>query len=66
MFYSVYSRNNLSKIKDRAYVINHDEYKSVRSHLIALYPNGDNVTHCDVFGVQNIPKKFKKSWATKL
>ena len=32
----VYSRNNLPKIKDGAYVINHDEYKSIETHWIAL------------------------------
>ena len=30
------SRNNLLKIKDGAYVINFDEYKSKGNHLIAL------------------------------
>ena len=28
----VYSRNNLSKIKDGAYVINLDEYKLIATH----------------------------------
>ena len=40
-FYGVYSRNNLSKIKDDAYVINLDEYKSIRTHWIALYVTGN-------------------------
>ena len=31
-FNSVYSRNNLSKIKDGVYIINLDEYKSVGTH----------------------------------
>ena len=35
----VYSRNNLPKIKDGAYVINLDEDKSVGTHWIALYVN---------------------------
>ena len=33
-FNGVYSRNNLPKIKDGAYVINLDEYKSVGTHWI--------------------------------
>ena len=33
-FTGVYSRNNLSKIKDRAYIINLDEYKSIGTHWI--------------------------------
>ena len=31
-FNGVYSRNNLSKIKDGAYIINVDEYESIRTH----------------------------------
>ena len=39
----VYSRNILPKTKkDRAYVINLDEYKSIGTHWIALYVNGNN------------------------
>ena len=33
-----------SKIKDGAYIINLDEYKSIRTHWIALYVNAKNVT----------------------
>ena len=38
------SRNNFPKIKDGAYVINLDEYKSIGTHSIALYMNVENVT----------------------
>ena len=38
-FNGVYSRNNLPKIKDGAYVINLDEYESIGTHWIALYVN---------------------------
>ena len=31
-FKGVYSRNNLPKMKDEAYAINHDEFKSMESH----------------------------------
>ena len=31
-FNGVYSRNNLPKVKDGAYVINSDEYKSIGTH----------------------------------
>ena len=31
-FNGVYSRNNLSKIKDEAYIINLDEYDSIGCH----------------------------------
>ena len=48
-FNGVYSRNNLPKMKDRAYVINHDEYKSIGTHRIALYVNDNNVKYFDSF-----------------
>ena len=35
-FNSVYSRKNLPKIKNGAYVINLDEFKSIGIHWIAL------------------------------
>ena len=52
----VYSRNNLSKIKDRAYVINLDEYESIRIHRIALYVDDGNVTYLNSIGVEHIIK----------
>ena len=59
-FNSVYSRNNLSKIKDGAYIINLDEYESIQTHWVALYVNAKNVTYFDSFGVEYIPKKVRK------
>ena len=55
-FNSVYSRNNLSKIKDGAYVTNCDEYESLRIHWIAFCGNAKNKTYFFSFGVENIPK----------
>ena len=43
MFNGVYSRNNLPKIKDRGYVINLDEFKSIETHYIALYVDDNNL-----------------------
>ena len=61
-FNGVYSRNNLPKIKDRAYVINLDECKSIETNWIALYVNGEcwkrNIV--DTFGVEHIPKEIRK------
>ena len=54
----VYSRNNLPKIKDGAYVINLDEYKSIETHWIALFVNAENVTYYDRFGVQHVSKEI--------
>ena len=39
----VYSRNNLSKTKNGAYIINLDENESIGTHWIALYVNDNNV-----------------------
>ena len=54
----IYSRNNLPKIKDGACVINLDEYKSIETHWIALYVNGNNIIYFDSFGVEHIPKEI--------
>ena len=60
-FNGVYSRNDLPKIKDGTYVVNLDEYKSIGTHWITFYINGDNVTYFDSFGIENIPKEIKYS-----
>ena len=56
----VYSRNNLPKIKDGAYVINLDEYESIGTHWKALYVNDNNIIYFDSYGVENIPKEIRK------
>ena len=58
-FNIVYLRNNLPRIKDEAYVINLDQYKSIETHWIALYVNV-NTVYFDSFGVGHIPKEIKK------
>ena len=55
-FNGVYSRINLPKTKDEAYVINLDEFKSIGTHRIALCVNGNNIIYFKRFGVENIPK----------
>ena len=59
-FYVVYSRNNLSKVKGGAYIINLDEYESIGIHWIALYVNYNNVTYFDSFRVEHITKEIIK------
>ena len=59
-FNSVYSRNNLSKTKDGAYIINLDGYESIGTNWIALYENAKNVIYFDNFGVEHIPKEIRK------
>ena len=58
-FSGVYSRNNSPKMKDRAYAINHDEFKWIGTHWMALYVNGNSIIYFDSFGVKHIPKKIK-------
>ena len=58
-FNGVYSRDNLSKIKDGAYIINLDEYSDIGTHWVALYVQNNNVTYFDSFGVEHIPKEIK-------
>ena len=67
-FNGVYSRDNLPKIKDGAYIINLDEYSDIGTHWVALYMQNDNnnsnnnnnsVIYFDSFGVEHIPKEIK-------
>ena len=55
-FNGVYSRDNLPKIKDGAYVINIDDYSDIGTHWIALYALNNNVTYFNSFGDEHIPK----------
>ena len=57
-FNGAYSRNNLPKIKDGAFMINLDEYELIGTLSIALYVNDNNVTYFDSFGVEHIPKEI--------
>ena len=58
----VYSRDNLPKIKDGAYIINLDEYSDIGTHWVALYVqnnnnnNDNNVIYFHSSGVEHIPK----------
>ena len=61
----VYSRNNLPKMKDGAYIINLDKYKPIRSHWTALFVKGVKVTYFHSFRVEHIPKDIKKFIGTK-
>ena len=58
-FNGVYSRDNLPKVKDGAYVINLDQYSDIVTHLVALYVRNTNVTYFNYFGVEHIPNKVK-------
>ena len=58
-FNGVYSRDNITKIKDGAYVINLDEYSDIETHWVALYVQNNNVTYFHSFGVEHVPKEVK-------
>ena len=64
-FNGVYSRNNLPKINDGAYVINLDEYESIGTDRKALYVNANNIVYFDSFEVEHIPKEIKKFLGNK-
>ena len=51
-FNGVYSRDNLQKIKDGAYIINLDEYSDIGTHWVAFYIQ-NNVTYFDSLGVEH-------------
>ena len=57
-FNSGYSRNNLIKIKNGAYVIYLDEYELIGTRWIALYVNCNNIIYFDRLGVVHIPQEI--------
>ena len=60
-FNGIFSRNNLSKkIKDRAYVINLDDFADEGAHWIVLFCNRNEIVYFDSFGVENIPEEIKE------
>ena len=58
-FNGVYSRDNLPKIRDGAYVINLDEYSDIGTQWVALCVQNNDVTYFDSFWVKHIPKETK-------
>ena len=58
-FNGVYSRDNLPKIKDGAYVINLDDYSDIGTHWVDLYVSNIDVTYFDSFGVEHITKEIR-------
>ena len=59
-FNGVYSRNNLYKIMDGAYIINLDVIISVGIQWIASNVNDNNIIYFHTFGVEHISKETKK------
>ena len=55
-----YSRSNLLKVKDAEYLMNLEGYKSLGTHWINLYMNGNKATYLNSLGVKHILKEIKK------
>ena len=64
-FNSVYSKNNLPKIRDGAYVINLDEHKSIETRWMALYVNSNNIIYFDGFSKRNYKIHRKQKYHNK-
>ena len=57
-FNGVFSRNNLPKLKNGAYVINLDHRKNTGTHWVVIFVKEDEVIYFDSFGVEYIPKEI--------
>ena len=53
------------KIKNRAYVINLDEYADVGPHWIAFFCNKSEIVYFNSFGVEHVPEEIKEFVANK-
>ena len=56
----VYSRKNLSKIKNGIFIMNLDECESLETHRIILNANAENVTYFDSFRVEHVSEEIRK------
>ena len=64
-FNGVFSRNNLQKLKNGAYVINLDHSENTGTHWIVVFVKSNEVIYFDSFGVEYIPKKIMESIKNK-
>ena len=58
-FNGVYSKDNLTEIKDGAYVINLDEYSDIGTQWVTLHVYNNDVIYFDSFGEERIPREIK-------
>ena len=58
-FNGVFSRNKLTKIKGAAYAINLEVFKSIGTHWIVLYVNGNNIYYLIALEFDIFQKKLK-------
>ena len=64
-FNGVYSRNNLPKLKNGAYLINLDHSENTGTHYVVVFVMGDEVIYFDSFGVEYIPKEIMEKIKNK-
>ena len=64
-FNGVFSRNNLPRIKDGAYVINLDYKKSKETHWISLVIDRNIALYFDSFGTEYIPLEVLNKTSNK-
>ena len=57
-FNSVYSRNNLPKLKNGTYAIILDHSKNTGTHWVVIFVKEDTVIYFDSFGVEYIPQEI--------
>ena len=48
-------------LRDGAYAVILNKYKSIGTHWIALYANGNSVTYFDGFGAKHIPEDISNN-----
>ena len=53
-----FSRNNLPRIKDGAYVINHGDKNSKGKHYVSLFIDRNLAVYFDSFGMEYIPQEI--------
>ena len=57
-FNGVFSRNNLPKLKNGAYVINLDHSENTGTHWFVIFVKSSEIIYFDSFGVEYIPKEI--------
>ena len=57
-FHGVFSRNNLTKIKNGAYIISLDHSKNTGTHWVFIFIKNNEVIYFDSFVVEYIPEEI--------
>ena len=61
----MFSRSNLPKLKNGAYVINLDHSGNTGTHWIVIFMKNNEVIYFDSFGVEYIPKEIMEKIGNK-